>query len=289
MERRTFLKLTAAAGATSLAGCASAPRSAEDAGEDYAVLVDLTQCAGCRMCEFACAEANGLPEPDYDEKTVDQVRREPSERQWQVVNRFETSAGEVYARRQCMHCLEPACAAGCLTKALVKTDEGPVVWRADKCMGCRYCMISCPFDGPKFEYHSPVPRIQKCQMCWERLRAGERPACVEDCPMEALVFGKRSELLELARQRIYGNPGDYVPHIYGEHEAGGTSWLYLSPVPFAELGFPTNLGTTSYPELTRDFLTAVPVVLTVWPAFLLALRRANVGDDETAGSPAREE
>jgi Fe-S-cluster-containing dehydrogenase component len=287
MERRTFLKMTAAAGATSLTGCASAPRSAAEAEEDYAVLVDLTQCAGCRMCEFACAEVNGLPEPDYEERTVDDIRRDTSEKQWQVVNRFETSAGEVYARRQCMHCVEPACAAACLTKALTKTEEGSVVWHSDRCMGCRYCMISCPFDVPKFEYHSAVPRIQKCTMCWERLRQGERPACVETCPAEALTFGRRSELLELARQRIYGNPGDYVSHIYGEHEAGGTSWLYLSPVPFEELDFPTNLDKTSYPELTRDFLTAVPVVLTVWPAFLLALRRAKIGD-ETAANPTVE-
>ncbi len=276
--------MTAAAGATSLAGCASAPRRPEEAGEDLAVLVDLTQCAGCRMCEFACAEANDLPEPDYDEKTVDEVRRDTSEKQYQLVNRFETSAGEVYARRQCMHCLEPACAAACLTKALLKTEEGPVIWRSDKCMGCRYCMISCPFDVPKFEYHSAVPRIQKCTMCWERLRRGEQPACVENCPAEALTFGPRDELLEVARSRIYRNPGDYVSHIYGEHEAGGTSWLYLSPVPFEELDFPTHLDDTSYPELTRDFLTAVPVVLTVWPAFLLALRRAKVGE-ETAASP----
>ncbi len=288
MDRRNFLLMTAAAGATSLAGCASAPRSAADTDEDYAVLVDLTQCAGCRMCEFSCAETNDLPEPDYEEKTVDDIQRDTSDKQWQVVNRFETSAGEVYVRRQCMHCVEPACAAACLTKALVKTDEGPVIWRSDKCMGCRYCMISCPFDVPKFEYHSAVPRIQKCRMCWERLEQGEKPACVENCPAEALVFGRRSELLEVARERIYRNPGDYVSHIYGEKEAGGTSWLYLSPVPFEELDFPTNLDTTSYPELTRDFLTAVPVVLTVWPAFLLALRRANM-TDETAASPATED
>ncbi len=283
MERRTFLKWTAAAGATSLAGCASTPRDTREADEDYAVLVDLTWCAGCRMCEYACAEANGLPKPDFDDETVDEIQRDPSDTQWQVVNRFETSAGEVYARRQCMHCLEPACAAACLTKALVKTEEGPVIWRPDKCMGCRFCMISCPFDGPKFEYDSAVPRIQKCRMCWERLRQGERPACVENCPSEAMLFGPRTELLETARERIYQNPGDYVSHIYGEHEAGGTSWLYLSPVPFEELGFPTNLDETAYPELTRGFLTSVPVVLTVWPALLLALRRA------TADASSRED
>ena len=199
-----------------------------------------------------------------------------------MVNRFETDVGEVYVKRQCMHCETPACAAACLTKALHKTDEGPVVWRASKCLGCRYCMMACPFDVPKFEYNSAVPRILKCRMCLERLRDGEVPACVENCPAEALTFGKRGELLEIARQRIYQNPGDYVSHIYGEHEAGGTNWLYISPVPFDQLGFRTDLDTTAYPEFTRDFLTSVPIVLTLWPAFLLALRQATRPEAESS-------
>ena len=292
MDRRTFFKLLALVGTSSIARGARAEAEAADPNETYGILVDLTLCAGCRSCELACAEANGLPEPEWDE-TVDEVQRPTSERQWTTVNRFETSRGEVFVKRQCMHCVEPACAAACLTKALLKTPEGPVIWRPDRCMGCRYCMIACPFDGPKFEYDSPVPRIQKCRMCWERLAEGELPACVENCPNEAIVFGKRSELLEIARQRIYQNPGDYVSHIYGEHEAGGTAWLYISPVPFEELGFPTHLDEKPFPETTREFLTSVPVVLTLWPAFLLALRRATAGAEnreaeEPDGSPREE-
>ena len=276
MDRRTFLKLSAATGAASLAGASdAAAATTRDPNEAYAVLSDLSWCAGCRECEFACAEANGLPEPDWDEATVDEQVRKTSETRLSVINRFETDVGEVYVKRQCMHCTTPACAAACLTKALDKTDEGPVVWHASRCLGCRYCMMACPFDVPKFEYASAVPRIQKCRMCLERVRDGEVPACVENCPAEALTFGTRGELLEIARQRIYENPGDYVSHIYGEHEAGGTNWLYISPVPFEQLGFRTDLDTTAYPEYTRDFLTSVPIVLTLWPAFLLALRQAT--------------
>jgi len=142
-------------------------------------------------------------------------------------------------------------------------------------MGCRFCMVSCPFDVPKFEYHSANPKIQKCQMCWSRQTKGQKPACVEACPSEAVTFGKRSELLEIARQRIYTNPGKYVSHIYGEREAGGTNVLYVSGVPFEKLGFRMGLDETSYPEQTKNFLTAVPVVLTLWPAFLLALRKGT--------------
>jgi Fe-S-cluster-containing dehydrogenase component len=275
MKRRTFFELVGVAASAWLAGRGKAEAAAVVRPDPNGLLIDLTACGGCRTCEATCAEANGLPEPVYDAKTVDTIRRTTSERQWVVVNRHETSKGEIFARQQCMHCLEPACTSACLTKALYKTAEGPVVWREDKCMGCRFCMVSCPFDVPKFEYHSAVPRIQKCRMCWERQVKGEKPACVENCPAEALTFGKRSELLEIARKRIYGTPGKYVSHIYGEREVGGTSVLYLSSVPFAELGFPTGLGETPYPEYSRDFLTAVPIVLTLWPAFLLALRKAT--------------
>jgi ferredoxin len=164
-----------------------------------------------------------------------------------------------------------------------KTPEGPVIWREDKCMGCRFCMISCPFEVPKFEFDSPNPEIRKCDMCFERLQEGEKPACVANCPTGALTFGKRPELLEEGRRRIYAEPGRYLHHIYGEHEAGGTSWLYLSPVPFEELGFPMHIGTTPYPEYTREFLYAVPLVLTVVPPFLLAMAKArrNVTHEES--------
>jgi Fe-S-cluster-containing dehydrogenase component len=294
VKRRTFITAVGVA-----AGSAAAGREARGAAltdDQYGVLVDLTKCIGCRACEQSCADANALPAPDLSLVGPDipaRPRRETSDRQKTVVNRNETSAGEVFVKTQCMHCVEPACAAACLTRALYKTPEGPVIWRENKCMGCRFCMVSCPFDAPRFEYHSAVPRIQKCQLCFDRLAAGRQPACVENCGGGALTFGKRKDLLEAARQAIYTNPGRYVSHVYGEHEAGGTSWLYISPVPFDELGFRNDLGTTSYPERTRDVLTAVPLVLTTWPAILLALRRAtgpdeNVGGD-AAGAPSAEE
>lgn len=293
MNRRDFMKFVgAASGAAVTAGKAEAA-VATDAGQTYGVLVDLSRCIGCRMCEEACATANGLPDPDWSDDHSYEALRPTTEKQWTVVNRHDTSRGEVYVKSQCMHCVQPACAAGCLTKALHKTGEGPVVWRENKCMGCRYCMVACPFDSPKFEYHAAVPNIEKCQLCHKRLVAGEIPACVEACAGDALTFGTRAELLEIARERIYQNPGEYVSHIYGEHEVGGTGWLYISPVPFEEVGFRTDLGTRALPEMTREFLTAVPLVLVGFPALLLALRRATAPqevveeEDETftAGDP----
>ncbi|MCU0639890.1 MAG: 4Fe-4S dicluster domain-containing protein, partial [Candidatus Krumholzibacteria bacterium] len=192
-----------------------------------------------------------------------------------VVNEYNTSKGPQYMKVQCMHCNEPACVAACLTQAMYKTEDGPVIWRGEKCMGCRYCMVSCPFDIPKFEYHSANPQIQKCTMCFEKLQNGELPACVENCPNEALMFGTRRELIREARKRIVENPDVYVDHIYGEKEAGGTGWLYLSAVPFEEMGMKTNLQKASYPALTKTFLYSVPTVFVLVPALLLGIHQAT--------------
>ena len=276
MDRREFLKTVGvAAGAAMIGKPLRAGEKETHSDELMGILVDTTRCVGCRTCEFTCAEVNGLPEPSDDDEAMFAQERSPSETQWTVVNRYETDVGEVFVKKQCMHCNEPACAAACPTRAMYKTPRGPVIWRADKCMGCRFCMISCPFDMPKFEYHSAVPKIQKCRMCFERLQEGEEPACVEECPEDALLFGTRRELLEIARERIYHHPDRYVHYIYGEHEAGGTGYLYLAAVPFEQLGFKTNVAMKPYPEFTREFLYAVPVVLTLLPAFLLAVSKAT--------------
>jgi len=188
---------------------------------------------------------------------------------------YATSKGEVPVKKQCMHCNEPACAAACLTQAMHKTKEGPVIWRGDKCMGCRYCMVSCPFDIPKFEYHSANPKIQKCDLCYDRIMDGKVPACVETCPANAVTFGTRRELLREARKRIIENPDNYVDQIYGENVAGGTGYLYIGPAPFNELGFNTKLQESSYPALTKGFLYSVPAVFVLLPSLLLGIHEST--------------
>jgi formate dehydrogenase iron-sulfur subunit len=227
MDRRDFLKTAGAVGAT-LACPAGKAQATEAPTEFVGVLTDTTRCIGCRACEVACTEAHGFEVPDVENDGALEHERAPSETQWTVVNRYETEVGDVFVKKQCMHCWQPACASACLTNAMFKTKDGPVIWRPDKCMGCRFCMVSCPFDIPKFEYHEWNPKIQKCNLCWERLQQGQKPACVEACPTDALMFGPKRELMEIARVRIYNHPDDYVHQIYGEHVVGGTGWLYLS-------------------------------------------------------------
>lgn len=281
MKRRDLLKLLSVAAGTAVATRAAGaeePAAAARTDDPVGVLVDTTKCIGCRSCEFACATANGLPEPDAN--AVPSPTRETSTTQWTVVKGYQVADKTITVKRQCMHCLQPGCASACLTKAMHKTPDGPVAWTAGKCMGCRYCMVSCPFDVPKFEYHSAVPRIQKCQQCSARVAAGEQPACVAACPAGALTFGRRQNLLDEARHRIYTAPESYVHQIYGEREAGGTSWLYLSAVPFEQIGFRTDIATTAYPAYNKEFLYAVPLVLTLVPPFLLGLRKATGGRDD---------
>jgi Fe-S-cluster-containing dehydrogenase component len=285
MDRRSFLKTSGVACAT-LAGARKAGAQDNANPEEFVgVLVDTTRCIGCRGCEVACALAHGLPVPDVANDGALESTRTTSTTQLTVVNRHETDAGEVYVKRQCMHCWQPACAAACLTNAMAKTESGPVTWDGDKCMGCRYCMVSCPFDVPKAEYEDWNPKIQKCDLCWDRLQAGQRPACVEACPRDALMFGTKRELMEIARVRIYHHPEDYQHQIYGEFEAGGLGWLYLAAAPFDQLGFPTNLGTTPYPEYTRDFLYSVPLIFFGMPAFLYGLSLLSDRGSDTMVRP----
>ncbi len=274
IDRRNFFRVLGVTGATLAIGKeVNATPVNENEVEFNGILYDSTRCVGCQTCEYSCAEAHNLPEPVGSPEIG--VLRKTDETRRTVVNVYNTSKGEVYVKKQCMHCNEPACTAACLTQAMHKTKEGPVIWRGEKCMGCRYCMISCPFDMPKFEYNSPNPKITKCDMCFDRQQEGKIPACVENCPAEALVFGKRRDLLKEAHKRIVENPDIYEDHIYGENEAGGTGFLYLSAVPFDELGFNTKVQKSSYPELSKGFLYSVPTVFVLWPAILLGIQEAT--------------
>ncbi len=280
LDRRVFMKTLGLAGATlALGKPVGKAADKKPTTEFYGLLYDSTRCIGCQSCEFACAEAHNLPEPQ--DSPDPKVVRKLDETRRTVVNMYDTSESEICIKEQCMHCNEPACVAACLTQAMYKTKEGPVIWRGDKCMGCRYCMVSCPFDVPKFEYFSSNPKIIKCDMCYDRIKEGKLPACVENCPAEAIVFGTRRELIKEARQRIFENPDLYQDHIYGEHEAGGTGLLYLSPVGMDELGMKTSLQNQSYPSLTKGFLYSVPSVFVLVPALLLGIHKATKTNQQT--------
>jgi formate dehydrogenase iron-sulfur subunit len=301
IDRRNFLKGGLLGGAAVLAmnGEATAAGSYEGYPNSMGVLVDLSRCVGCRTCEAACNREQGLPAPDKpfdDESVFDEIyhgnqKRRPSESAYTVVNRYDIPGreeGPVYRKIQCNHCQEPTCLTSCFVNAYTKTPEGAVIYDPKVCVGCRTCMIACPFYIPAYSYSSAInPVVKKCIMCYDtRLKYGKPPACVEACPQEVMTFGKRTSLIKLGHQRIRNNPGKYVDHIYGEKEAGGTSWMYLSAVPFEQVGFDTRVSTQPILANVKPFLGIVPMVLTIWPALfvgfhLLATRKKELHDDNT--------
>lgn len=265
MERRTFLKGFAAV----LAGGATAPSRAVPAmeaaiPEGYAMLIDTTTCVGCRKCEWACAQQNGLsdaPMEFFEDTQVFEKMRRMDENAFTVVNQFAPASeaeDPIFVKQQCMHCLRPACVSACLVGALERQPDGAVAYDANKCIGCRYCMVACPFEVPAYEFSDPLtPRVRKCSLCASRLESeGKIPACAEICPPMAISFGKRAEILALAHEKIAQEPDTYIEHVYGEHEVGGTSVLYLAGMPFTALGFP-ELGTKPIPELTETIQHSV--------------------------------
>jgi formate dehydrogenase iron-sulfur subunit len=298
MKRRDFLKVCMACGTATVFG-SSDKAWGMDSFEGYpdglGVLVDLTRCVGCRSCEAACNKEQKLPPPDkpFNDKSVFEEKRRPTEKAYTVVNKYETESGggPVYRKVQCNHCNEPACLTSCFVNAYTKTREGAVIYNPKVCVGCRMCMTACPFDVPAYRYSSAFdPVIRKCIFCYDtRLKLGRPPACVEICPEQVFSFGHRGDMLKIGHERIREYPERYVDHIYGEKEVGGTSWLYLSGVDFSQAGFDTTLGNQPIISSVKEFLGIVPMVLTIWPALftgfhLLANPKKKHSDHESGRS-----
>ena len=298
INRRTFLQgsLAGAAAATVSLGKNTEAATFEGYPDAMGVLVDLSRCVGCRSCEAACNKEQKLPAPEKpfnDFSVFDEIhhgqKRRTDETRYTIVNRHDIPGREhpLFRKIQCNHCLEPACLTSCFVNAYTKTPEGAVIYDSSVCVGCRTCMVACPFYIPTFRYSSAFkPRIMKCVFCHDtRLTKGLPPACVEACPQEALTVGRRTDLVAAGKQRIRENPGTYVDHLYGEHEAGGTSWMYLSPAPFEQVGIDTTVPKEPILNYVKDFLSIVPMVLTIWPALfagfhLLATRKDKMAEQK---------
>lgn len=248
-----------------------------------AILYDATLCVGCRLCEKACAERNKLP---YDDAIASR----------EELSAFKLTAivtrGGKFMRRLCMNCQDPACASVCPVGALRKTPEGPVTYDESRCMGCRYCMVACPFSVPKYEWGNVLPRVRKCDMCADRVAAGLLTACAEACPTGATKFGDRDELIAEAKDRIAKSPAQYLNRIYGLEEVGGTSTLLLSSVPFESFGLKAT--DQPLPVLTYRVLSHIPDLVSMGGVLLggvwwITHRREEVAAHEALDSSAQNE
>ncbi len=254
--RRQVLKALATSGAVAAGSAvpAEAARLPLAVPPDaLGMLYDTTLCIGCKACVVACREANGL-EAVRDAGGLYHAPVDLDGKTKNIIKLYIEGAMVSFVKKQCMHCVDPACAASCMLHSLSKDPvTGIVSYDPTYCVGCRYCTMSCPFDVVKFEFDTPVPQVVKCELCRHRVEgsalastggytrypANHGPACCEVCPRGAVIYGRRTELLAEATRRIAASPGRYfADHVYGETEGGGTQVLYLSHVPFDKVGLP---------------------------------------------------
>lgn len=251
------------------------------------ILTDVTRCIGCEECVAACKKINGLPVEDPPPR-VGRSEDGLSATRWTSILRTKQGAS---IRKQCRHCLEPACVSVCPVGAMQKTPEGPVIYDKSICMGCRYCMMSCPYGVPRYEWSSINPSIRKCVMCYEAIKSGriDKPACVAACPKEATIYGEREEMIAEAHRRIDAHPERYLPRVWGEHEVGGTSVIYVSNVDLSLLAWQdlARFGDQPLPARTWHALKMVPgeflgmgaLMTGVWWVVDRRMRRAAEGGE----------
>jgi Fe-S-cluster-containing dehydrogenase component len=293
ISRRDLLKGAAAAGAaTALASEAEARDAVQASGEALGMLFDSTLCVGCRACQSACKVSNKLPTNSVP--AAGGVYDAPSDLNGTTKNVIKAldseKAGRQYMKQQCMHCVDPSCVSVCMMGALHKEGEGKrlldfekkngsgiVLYDKGLCVGCRYCQIGCAFNVPRFEWFDTFPLIVKCELCRHRgdpkktgPLAVANPACCDACPRQAVIFGKREELLATAKARIAADPKRYNEKVFGETDGGGTQVLYLTAagVGFQELGLP-SLPTESSAQFSES-VSHAPYLKGITPVALYA-------------------
>ncbi|OFX61803.1 MAG: hypothetical protein A2046_03160 [Bacteroidetes bacterium GWA2_30_7] len=258
----------------------------ENKTEQIALLLDNTKCIGCRGCQTSCKQWNNLSseKTEFFGGAGYQNPANLSGSTYTLVKFHEVVEDDklkdwVFWKTQCQHCINPACASVCLVGAIQKSENGPVVWDDSKCIGCRYCMLSCPYNIPKFEWDSVMPQIRKCFLCFDRIEQGQIPSCAKTCPTEAIMYGTRNELIEIAEDRLSSQPDKYYQHIYGLNEVGGTLILNISSIPLEEMGYPKNLTTEPLASRTATSISSIsPVVVGLGAAlglFAIITNRKN--------------
>ena len=248
LNRRDFFRTASLAGAgmAAAASPASASTSHLPDNQQLGMLYDATRCVGCKACMAACKRVNARPgglayeQARFDEDGLWDAPEDLDGNSRTLIKLYKEGKGWSYIKYSCMHCQKPSCVSVCPVSAMTKDPvTGIVDYSKDTCIGCRYCQVACAFNIPKFQWDRTVPQIVKCDLCRNtNLKEKGVPACAETCPVGAILFGRRADLLAEAQRRLKEHPKRYVPHIYGEHEIGGTNHLYLAGMPFDRLGLP---------------------------------------------------
>ena len=287
LNRRDFLKASAVGIGSALCvdEVGALQRESKHLSPDaVGMLYDSTLCIGCKACMTACKQANGMPpETAGQTEAMWDSPLETSGRTLNVIKLYQNGSAEhkdqevdgyAFMKRHCLHCVDPSCVSACPVSAMTKDSvTGIVQHHKERCIGCRYCVYSCPFGIPKYEYDNPFGQIQKCQFCAHLQARGELPACCDVCPTGATLFGRVDDLKAEAQRRLDMKAGDeyefprgklgagrpnhvahaptYLKHVYGEKELGGTQVMYMAGVSFDKLGLPTHVPDYAYPALSE--------------------------------------
>lgn len=286
MNRRGFLQTLAIGGGTLSAPSLVHARQGKALSPGALGLIyDATKCVGCKSCVIACKEVNAMPPEFSDPERIWDAPLGLSASTRNVIALYKEGDRHSFIRQSCMHCVDPACVSACPVKALTKNQKtGIVQYDAGVCIGCRYCMVACPYNVPKFEWGKAYGKIVKCQLCDHLIAKGQRPGCSEACPTGAIQFGNVHDLLREAHHRLKASPDVYYPKIYGEKDGGGTQLLMLSSMPFEKLGLP-DLPETSTATLSETIMHttykgfAMPIFLFALFAFITR-RNFHKGGEE---------
>ncbi|WP_418790454.1 4Fe-4S dicluster domain-containing protein [Phosphitispora sp. TUW77] len=254
---------------------------------ELAMYIDVTRCTGCRGCQVACKQWNELPAA----KTVFSGSYENPPRiggdTWTKVRFFEKEdAGKVrflFRKEQCMHCSEPSCAAVCAAGAIKKTDNGMVLFNDDRCVGCKNCVVACPFHVIGFSKETGSSR--KCRLCYERIENDMEPACVKACPTGAVSFGDRRQMLAQAKQRVsvLYNKGVNA-QVYGENELGGLHVIYVLDDEPEVYGLPANPEVATAGLFSNWLHALLGVGVVALAPFWLIFRERGKATDNSAGT-----
>lgn len=322
MKRRDFMKAAAGgAAAVCASGTAQARPNLEPAENAVGMLFDSTLCVGCKACVTSCKEVNALPPVIENNQNAWDSARDLSPDTFNVIKVYldgnaTTKDAEIdgfcFEKRSCMHCVDPGCVSVCPVTAMRRNPiTGIVTHHADVCIGCRNCMVGCPYNVPQFDYEDTFGSINKCEMCnqagVERIDNGMMTGCAEACPTGATLFGPRKLLLEEGKRRMALKPGEnysyprgdiskpdsyhdkevpeYQQHIWGEKEAGGTNVMHISAIPFEKLGMPPlkERSASSISETVQHTIYSYMALPAVALTGLTYIVHRNTKDDDNDG------
>lgn len=227
-------------------------------------LIDISKCTGCRGCQLACKQWNRQPAAQTENYGTYQNPPDLQSNTWTLI-RFQEIAEKdgvkwVFRKDGCMHCTDAACVKVCPSGALQYTEYGTVALNNDRCIGCKECVVACPFDIPR--YDRATDKITKCDLCLTRIQAALSPACVKACPTGALKFGDKGDMLKAAYKRAAQLGGN--ANVYGDKFVDGTHVLYV---------LPDKPGT--YDKLPAK--PSVPLSIIVWKDLLKPLSLLAAG------------